>query len=150
MSQENLEIVKGMYAAAGGLDTADLLAALPAMIRELCHEDIEWIDDPARVDSQRHVGHDGVLKSFERLVEDFDQYGFELEEAVECGEKVFAVTREKARGAASGIPVETAQYQVFTFRDGKLARFEEFHDRESAEGDAGLRDAQEGSDLDRS
>jgi ketosteroid isomerase-like protein len=138
MSQGNLEIVKGMYAAAAGLETADLLAALPAMIRELCHEDVEWIEDPARVDSQVHVGHGGVLKSFERLVEDFDEYGFELEEAVDCGDKIFVVTREGARGAASGIPVETARYQVFTFRDGKLARFEEFHDRESAARDAGL------------
>ena len=86
-----------------------------------------------------HVGRDGVLKSFERLVEDFDEYGFELEEAIDCGDKVFAVTRERARGAASGIRVETAQYQVFTFRGGKLARFEEYHDRESAERDAGLR-----------
>jgi ketosteroid isomerase-like protein len=135
-----------MYAAADGLDTADLLTALPAMIRELCREDVEWIEDPARVDSQTHIGHDGVLKSFQRLVEDFDQYGFELEEAVDCGDKIFVVTRETARGSASGIAVEAAQYQVFTFRDGKLARFEEFRDRESAEEDAGLREAREDSD----
>ena len=143
MSQENLEVVKGIYAAAEGLDKADLLAALPAMIRELCQEDIEWIEDPTRVDSQTYVGHDGVLKSFEHLIEDFDQYGFELEEVVECGDKIFVVTRERARGLASGIPVDAAQNQVFTFRDGKLARFEEFKDRRSAEEHAGLREPRE-------
>jgi uncharacterized protein len=139
MSQQNLEIVKGMFAAAGSLEKSELLAALPLMIREICHEDVEWIEDPDRVDSRTYVGHDGVLKSFEHLVEDFAEYGFELEEAVDCGDRVFAVTREHARGATSGVRVDTAQYQVFTFRDGKLARFEEFADRGTAEKHAGLR-----------
>jgi ketosteroid isomerase-like protein len=141
MSQENLKIIEGVYAAAAELDKAQLLATLPTMIRELCHEDVEWIEDPVRVDSRTYVGHDGVLKSFEHLIEGFDQYGFELEEAVDCGDKVFVVTREKARGSTSGVPVDAAQNQVFTFRDGKLARFEEFADRRAAEEHAGLRDA---------
>ena len=69
MSTDNLEIVKGIYAATEGMEIPELLAALPAIIAELCHEDVEWIEDPTCVDSQTFVGHAGVLKSFEHLID---------------------------------------------------------------------------------
>ena len=41
MSQENVEFVKSLYAAAETMDREQLLAALPALIEQVCDPDIE-------------------------------------------------------------------------------------------------------------
>src|SRR5436190_14934809 len=62
MSQENVEFVKGLYTAAETMDKEQLLAALPALIEQVCDPDIEWVEDPRRADGQTHRGHAGVLR----------------------------------------------------------------------------------------
>jgi ketosteroid isomerase-like protein len=138
MSQENVEIVKGLYAGASAMDREQLLDALPGLIEQLCDSDVEWVEDPRRADARTYRGHEGVLRSFEQWLEGFDEYGFTLERVVDCGEDVFVVAREEGRGASSGATVSSFLYQVMTLRDGKLLRYQEFYDEESALSAAGL------------
>ena len=140
MSQENVEFVKSLYAAGETMDKEQLLAALPTLIEQVCDPDIEWVEDPGRADAQTHRGHAGVLRSFEQWLEGFDEYGFVLERAVDCGEDVFVVCREEGRGSASGATVSAAIYQVLTVRDSKIVRFQEFYDEQTAREAAGLRE----------
>jgi hypothetical protein len=75
MSQENVEIVRAIYEGAEAMNMEQLLAALPELIRQMCDPEIEWMEDPRRPDSRTYRGHDGVLASFERWLEGFDEYG---------------------------------------------------------------------------
>ncbi len=141
MSQENVDFVTALYAGATQMNKDELLTALPEMIRAGCDPEVEWIEDPHRADGRTYHGHDGVLESFQRWLEGFDKYDFEVEEIRDCGEHVFVAAREQARGKSSGASVEARVYQVMTFRDGKLLRYREFYDGAMALEAAGV-DAQ--------
>jgi ketosteroid isomerase-like protein len=140
MSQENVDFVTGLYAAGDGVDKEQLLAGLPQLIEQICDPEIEWIEDPGRADSQTHYGHAGVLRSWQQWLEGFDEYDFSLERVVDCGDAVFVAAKEEGRGATSGATVSASVYQVFTMRDGKIFRYQEFYDENGALEAAGLRE----------
>jgi hypothetical protein len=79
MSQENVEFVKGLFAAASDMDKQALLAALPELIAQTCDPEIEWYEDPQRADARVHRGHGGVRASFERRLDQWDEYGTKAE-----------------------------------------------------------------------
>lgn len=138
MSRENVEFVQALFAGVAGVDKQALLAALPELITQTCDPEIEWIEDPGRADGRIGRGHAGVQESWERWLDGFDEYSFELEEVRDCGDDVLAVGREHARGAASGAAVSSRTYAVLSFRDGKLFRYREFLDEQAARQAAGL------------
>ena len=137
MSQENVDFVRGLYAAADGLDKEALLAALPAMIAEVCDPEIEWVEDPQRADGRTYRGHDGVRESWEQWLEQWDEYDWELEQVTAHGDRVLAAAVERARGTASGATVSARIYAVYTFRAGKILRYQEFYDEGQALAAAG-------------
>ena len=140
MSQENVEIVKGLFAATSNMDKRVLLAALPELIAQTCDPEIEWYEDPQRADGLVYRGHDGVRESFERWLDQWDEYGGEAERFVDCGDEVFVVATEHGRGARSGATVSSRIFIVMTFREGKVLRYREFYDEAAAREAAGLRD----------
>ena len=79
MSQENLEFVEALFAATGSMDKQALLAALPELIPQMCAPDIEWVEDPGRADGTIYRGHEGVRQSWERWLEQWDEWGGELD-----------------------------------------------------------------------
>jgi ketosteroid isomerase-like protein len=132
MSQENVEIVRGLFAGAPDMGKDELLAALPALVEHACDPEIEWIEDPSRADARTYRGHQGVIESWRQWLENFDEYGGELEEVRDCGDSVLATMREEGRGRASGATVSARNYIVLTFRDGKILRYQEFYDEAAA------------------
>ena len=102
MSQENVEFVEALLSGTASLEKDELLAALPEIIRQTCHPDIEWVEHPDLLDRRVYRGHDGVRQSWERWLEQWDEYGFEVERFIDCGEDVLAIARENARGKTSG------------------------------------------------
>jgi uncharacterized protein len=140
VSQDNVEFLSGFFAGAAEMDKEAILAALPDLIAQTCQPDIEWIEDPQRADARTYRGHEGVRESFERWLENFEHYGFEAERFVDCGDDVLVVATEHGRGAASGASVSDRSYAVYTFRDGKIARYREFYDEHAALEAVGLRE----------
>jgi ketosteroid isomerase-like protein len=138
MSHENVDFVKGLFAAASDMDKEALLSALPELIAQTCDPEIEWYEDPQRADACVHRGHGGVRESFERWLDQWDEYGFEAERFVDCGDDVLAVAREHGRGAISGATVSSRIFIVVTFREGKVLRYREFYDEAAAREAAGL------------
>src|SRR5436190_731223 len=138
MSEENVEFLEGLFAGAADLDKRALLDALPELIAQTCDPEIEWVEDPQRADGRVYRGHEGVRQSWERWLENFEDYDAELERMVDCGDKVLVVATEQGRGALSGATVSQRMYSVFSFRDGKIARYEEFLDERAARDAAGL------------
>lgn len=138
MSQANVEFVKGLFAAGSDMDKEALLAALPELIAHTCDPEIEWYEDPRRADARVYRGHSGVRESFERWLDDWDEYGTEPERFVDCGDDVLAVAREHGRGTRSGATVTARIFIVVTFREGKIFRYREFYDEAAALKAAGL------------
>jgi ketosteroid isomerase-like protein len=138
MSEENVEFLQGLFAGVADMDKQALLDALPDLIAQLCDPDIEWVEDPRRADRRTYRGHEGVRESWERWLENFDEYGFEIERIVDCGEKVLSIAREEGRGTASGATIGQRIYGVYSFRDGKISRYEEFYEKRDALEAAGL------------
>jgi ketosteroid isomerase-like protein len=81
-----------------------------------------------------------VIESWRQWLENFDEWGYEVEEVRDCGDRVLATIREEARGSASGATVSARNYIVMTFRDGKILRYQEFYDQGMALEAAGLRE----------
>ena len=114
MSRENVEFVEALLAGTTAMDKNELLAALPELIEQTCDPDIEWVEDPQRADGAVHRGHEGVRESWERWLENWDEYGGEVERLVDCGEDVLVVARERGRGAVSGASVTARIFAVIT------------------------------------
>jgi ketosteroid isomerase-like protein len=138
MSQANVEFVEALYAQAGAMDKQTLLAALPELIAQLCDPNVEWAEDPQRADRRIYRGHAGVRESWERWLEAFEEYSYEIEQIIDCGDDVLVVGREQVRGAASGAALSTRNCAVMTIRDGKLLRYREFYDERAARQAVGL------------
>src|SRR3954454_23864999 len=132
MSQENVEFVKALFTTGPQMDTAALLEALPELIAQTCDPEIEWYEDPQRADAGVYRGHSGVLESFQRWLDQWDEYGTEAERFVDCGDDVLVVAREHGRGARSGVNVSGRIFIVVTLRDGKISRYREFYDETAA------------------
>jgi ketosteroid isomerase-like protein len=132
MSQENVDFLAGLFAGAESVDKETMLAALPDVIEQMCDPEIEWVEDPQRADGRVYRGHEGVRESWERWLENFDEYGFEIERISDHGDRVLVVAVEHGRGSASAAEVSAHIYLVFTFRAGKVLRYQEFYDEEQA------------------
>jgi ketosteroid isomerase-like protein len=140
MSRENVEFLEGLFAGAAEMDKQALLDALPDLIAQTCDPEIVWVEDPRRADRRVHRGHEGVRESWERWLENFEEYGFEVERMLDCGDRVLVFAREEGRGSLSGATISQRIYVVYTFRSGKIARYEEFYEEQEALEAAGLRE----------
>jgi ketosteroid isomerase-like protein len=127
-----MELMTGLLAGARELDKDALLAALPEMIPQICDAEIEWVEDPTRADGRIHHGHDGVRESWERWLENFEDFGFELESISDHGDRLLITFVEHARGRASSAQVSGRNHAVVSFRDGRILRYQEFYDERDA------------------
>ncbi len=132
MSQENVEFMKGLFAATSDMDKEALRSALPELIAQTCDPEIEWCEHTQHPDARVYRGHAGVRESFERWLDQWDEYGTEAERFVDCGDEVLVVAQEHGRGASSGATVSARIFIVVTFRDGKVLRYREFYDEAAA------------------
>jgi uncharacterized protein len=131
MSQENVEAVRRQH---------EHFRRTAEVLREIYDPDAEWIAAREDPDAAIHRGLEAIRGYFAQWTEMFEVIDFRTEELIEAGDKVFARFRFSGKGATSGVPVETEQAQVWTFRDGKVVRVEEYFDRNEALEAAGLRE----------
>jgi ketosteroid isomerase-like protein len=121
---QNTKVVQDAYAAFGRGDIATLLSYMA--------EDIQWqpvIGTAARVPfSGERTGKAQVAEFFKLVAaaEEFQQ--FEPREFVAQGDKVVAIGHYRAVTKPTGKSFESDFAMVFTMRDGKVARFQEFTD----------------------
>lgn len=116
MSHENVEVVRRFLLVE--VDEA-LTFADP---------DIVW--NPAEESAAR--GHDAVRASLVRWKGEWDDYELVPEEFEDMGDRVVATVRLRGRGRGSGIQVDARFYDVFSLRDGKIVRMDQFTDRREA------------------
>ena len=130
MSQENVEIVRRAiaYEYDGVGDRAEA----------------EAIFDPKVVlnpmDEEASSGFDAMRSDMERWASAFEELTVTFEEIIDAGDQVVVVAHHQGRGRASGVNVDTRFYEVYSLREGKVSRVDEFNERAEALEAAGLRE----------
>lgn len=123
MSEQNLNCVRGLYAAQVDRDEAAM--------RSLLSDDVRWhtVGRPEDfpVFGPRH-GPDQVVDFFSTVAGVGDFSHFETESFHVSGDKVFALGRNLLTIRATGKTMDSAFAHVFTLKDGKCVAFQEFLD----------------------
>jgi ketosteroid isomerase-like protein len=134
MSEENVEVVRGIYDAVARRDDVTPY--------EVYAEDIVWDLSNSRrallLTQPVYQGHEGVRQFWREGLSVFGEVDFEVEDLIEAGDQVLAVIHEREVGRASGVPVETTHLAVWTLADGKVIQMQVFDDRQQALEAAGL------------
>jgi ketosteroid isomerase-like protein len=120
-----VEIVRRFLVVDVDVDAA-LTYADPAIV---------WnpIEEPAA------QGHDAIRANLERWENEWDEYEVIPEEFLDADDRVVVTVRLRGRGRGSGIEIDARFYEVYTLRDGKIVRMDEFAEQSEAIEAAGLR-----------
>ena len=138
MSQENVDFVKGLFAAGSEMDKEALLAALPELIAQACDPEIVWVQNPNAPDPRTYRGHDGMREFREELGEAFEDVRLDADRFIDAGNQVVVLGSMRARGVGSGVEVREARGWLWTLRDGKVVRHQTYDGHEAALEAAGL------------
>ena len=133
MSEENVEIVRQAWEASVRRDNDAALA--------LYDPEVE-IDMTASGQPGGGVyrGLDGVRRWHRDWLSVFGEFSSEVEEWIDAGEHVIAMTRWHGSGKRSGVPAQVLQAHVWTVREGKLRRLRVYGSRAEGVKAAGLRE----------
>jgi ketosteroid isomerase-like protein len=132
MSEENVQIVRRIYKE--GLIDRDP----KRLLDHFATPDIEYIDPPEAVDPGTRRGRTEVMLALRRARQSSTTYRHELHELFDLGDTVVAaVSRHAGRPSSSEMQEEA---HTWTFRDGKVVRFERGGNLEAALEAAGLRE----------
>jgi ketosteroid isomerase-like protein len=136
MSGENVEIVRTL---AEGFQHRQHERAF-----EFYDPEIEW-DASAFGDTYPDIagvyhGHEGVRTYWRNWLSAWSDLQFEIQDVVDAGDQVVLLIRNQRQwGRHSGLETKFAPYgMVFTFRGGKVVRWRNFPDQQSALEAAGL------------
>jgi ketosteroid isomerase-like protein len=129
MSQENVELVRSIYAAIGHGDFGSADWADP---------EIEYVRaDGFEPDSL--IGRDGLVVAMRSLFGALEDFRIEAEDYRELdAERVLVLTNASARGKGSGLALGQKGAEVFEIQAGKVTRIVTYFDRANALADLGL------------
>jgi ketosteroid isomerase-like protein len=74
----------------------------------------------------------GVLEFLRRADEIIEGYSIAVEEIIDAGERIVAVTRQSGRGRTSGAIIDQTTTHVWTVREGRGVAMKAFTDRAAA------------------
>jgi uncharacterized protein len=136
MSQENVEIVRGVWEAWERGDTDAVFALYdPAIVWE-AHGDPIFGGSP--VDGL-YQGHEGVRQFFREWRESFDAWQAHAETFIDAGDNVVVGYRASGRGKASGAEIGNRVFWlVYRIRNGLVVRIHLFANKALALVAAGL------------
>jgi ketosteroid isomerase-like protein len=128
MSQENVEIVRGIYEAVARRD--------PVAAFEVYSESIVWdVSNSRRVTVMSNSvfhGYEGVREFWREGLSVFGEIDLDVEELIDADNRVVAVITEREVGRSSGAPVSATHAAVWTLTDSKVVRMQIFDDRAEA------------------
>jgi|SRR5689334_13928623 len=130
--QENVDTLEAVYRA---INSSDLDAVLRFQA-----EDVEWHGPRVFPDlAGPHRGHDGIRSYTRRVMDAWSEFRVIPEKFLDLGEHVLVLTRERGRGRASGIEVQShPTAHLWTLDEGRVIRFQVFWDREEGLRAAGV------------
>jgi len=123
MSQQNVKIVSAMYEAFGRGDIPSIIAAL--------HPQVEWWEAESFLYADRnpYVGRNAVLEGvFQRIIDEWDGFQVAPKELLDAGDTVIGHGYYSGTYKRTGRRVKAQFAHFFTFRDDKVARFQQYTD----------------------
>ena len=136
MSQENVEIVRTLFAALQSVNVGNVERRLDE-VREIFDPEVEWVAAPhSLLASGEYRGYDGVSRFWTQFLSAWDEYGVQVDELIDAGDQVVAVMR--LSGRTNQLEVDEARSSVLTLRDGRIVRVEPFASKDEALEAAGL------------
>jgi hypothetical protein len=133
MSQENVEIVL----AANAVFEPDLVrwlqddAVWNAFAARL-YADFEHVSVNRVEDTVVHHNAAALRRGWSMWVAPWESYRQEIDEALDCGERVLLLVTHFARASGTNHEVEMKGASLWTVRDGKILRFASYTDRAEA------------------
>jgi uncharacterized protein len=123
-TQDNVQIVKDLFAAMGRGDKQGLLA--------LVAEDIEWIipgkDWPL---AGKHRGHAGLTELLQKASDELETTYPEPPEFVAQGDRVLVIGVATGKIKATNRPFEDAWVFAITVQEGKVTKIREYIDTQA-------------------
>jgi ketosteroid isomerase-like protein len=122
MSQDNVNVVRGMYAAFGTGDIPGVIAALDP--------GVEWweAENFIYADKNPYIGPNAVLELFMRLGAEWDGFVVSPEEVLDAGDTAIGYGYYSGTYKENGERVRAQFAHFFTFRNGKVAKFQQYTD----------------------
>ncbi|MBA2523915.1 MAG: hypothetical protein H0V25_11400 [Solirubrobacterales bacterium] len=127
MSHENVELVQR------GINSVD---AFWAMLDEYVIWDLRAV--PVLDLDSVYVGRDAVIEASRHYWGAWDGYNVEAEEILDAGPSAVVILHERGRGKSSSAPFYRENPQLWTFRGGRIIRWDCFRSRADALEAAGL------------
>jgi ketosteroid isomerase-like protein len=137
MSQENVEIVRRIYAvldvsAPGSVSTVSVPTE---PFGTLVDPNIEWNGPREFPDlAEPHYGYEGIQRYLRTIAEVLDDYRMVPERFIDAGDDhVLVFSREGGRGKGSGAEVQThLTAHLWTLKSGKAIRMQSYWERADA------------------
>jgi len=123
MSEQNLSIVTGMYEAFGKGDIPGVIAALDPQV--------EWLEAENFIyaDGNPYLGPNAVLEGvFVRIGAEWEDFTVSPKEILDAGETVVGHGYYSGTYKKNGKQVRAQFAHLFTFRDGKVVKFQQYTD----------------------
>jgi ketosteroid isomerase-like protein len=136
MSQENVELVRR---ALDGFLSAGYDMRNVGDFFEVADPNIQFDISRTNPDAQVYRGRDGVIEALEEWIGTWDAYEVEVLELIDASrDRVVTVIHERGRLKGSDAWVEHTRGAVWTIKDRRITRYEEYQDRAKALEAAGL------------
>ena len=121
-NEKNKELVQRGYALFKTGDIAGIL--------DLCADDIVWsgMESEYVPYSGTYTGKQGVAQFFSKLNQSVEFEQFEPTTFIVDIDRVAVAGASKSTVRSTGVPVENRWVHVFSIRDGKIVRFEQYDD----------------------
>jgi uncharacterized protein len=120
MSQENVDVVRGVYDAWARGD-------LPGP-EALLDPEIEYVNPPGAVEPGIRRGLVAFSRAVQKVFEGWETWDMDPERYEVVGDQVAVVVGYRARGRASGLEVEGREWALWTVRNGRVVRYAWFHE----------------------
>jgi ketosteroid isomerase-like protein len=123
MSQDNVKVVQGMYAAFATGDVPTIIAALDPSV--------EWWEAENFIydDGNPYIGPDAVLTGvFMRIGAEWEGFAVSPTEVLDAGETVIGYGYYSGTYRKNGRQARAQFAHFFTFRDGRVVKFQQYTD----------------------
>jgi ketosteroid isomerase-like protein len=132
VSQENVNLVRGAYAAFA---EGDVPAVLAIMDPEIVWNEAEHFP---YADGNPYVGPTAVVEGvFARLGAEWEYWNLDIETLLDAGENVVALGRYRAKHRENGGELDCQFAHIWWVRDGMVVRFQQYADTAQASRVAG-------------
>ena len=131
--QAEFQIVRTAWEAFSRFDLERALAGI--------HEDAVIVPFGAAMEGRRYEGHAGVSDWFlNEIRPNWERFETDPQEFRKVGDCLLVYGRWRARGRDSGVQLDVPATWVVEVRDGKIAAWQTYTDRDEAHAAVGLRD----------